>query len=115
MDAEALDAAITMAVPPSVVTAAVASGSVDPDDPEFLADDVLLAAPATPFDISTAVAVQRVDAFIRQLRAGEDDVAEAIGKLPVRDVWAATTELSGPAAQVLRDLGVRYLAMPADV
>ena len=30
-------------------------------------------------------------------------------------MWAATEELSGPAAQVLRDLGVRFLAMPADV
>ena len=30
VDAEALEAAITMAVPPSVVTAAVASGAVDP-------------------------------------------------------------------------------------
>ena len=48
VDAEALDAAITMAVPPSVVTAAVASGAVDPDDPNFLADDVLLAAPRLP-------------------------------------------------------------------
>ncbi|MCH9836128.1 hypothetical protein K0U83_10730 [bacterium] len=115
VDAEALEAAITMAVPPSVVTAAVASGAVDPDDPKFLADDVLLAAPATPFDISTAVAVERVDAFVRQLRAGEDDVAEAIGKVPVRDVWPTTTELSGPAAQILRDLGVRYLAMPTAV
>ena len=61
------------------------------------------------------MAVDRVDAFVRQLRAGEDDVAEAIGKVPVRDVWPATSELSAPAAQVLRDLGFRYLAMPADV
>ncbi len=114
-DADALDAPITMAIPPSVVTAAAASGDIDTDDPDLLADDILLAAPATPFDVSTAVAVGRVDAFVRQLRAGEDDVAEAIGKVPVRDVRAATKELSGPAAQVLRDLGVRYLAMPADV
>ena len=81
-DAAALDASITMAVPPSVVTSAVSSGVVDPDDPELLDDDILLAAPATPFDVSTAVAVERVDAFVRQLRAGEDDVAEAIGKVP---------------------------------
>ncbi len=114
-DAEALDASVTMAVPPSVVTAAVADGAIDPDDPDLLVDDILLAAPATPFDVSTAVAVDRVDAFVRQLRAGEDDVAEAIGKVPVRDVWPATSELSAPAAQVLRDLGFRYLAMPADV
>ena len=35
--------------------------------------------------------------------------------MPVRDVWPATSELSGPAAQALADLGVRYLAIPAEV
>ena len=114
-DASSITAGLTFAVPPSVVTAAIDDGTIDLSDADLLADDVLLAAPATPFDVSSAVEVDRVDAFTRQLGAGEDDIAAALGKFPSRDVWAVTDELSGPAAQVLRDLGVRYLAMTADV
>ncbi len=66
--------------------------------------------------MSSAVAIGRVDAFVRQLTtAGEDDVVDAIGKVPIRDVWSTTSELSAPAAQELRDLGFRYLAMSSDV
>ena len=114
-DAEAVEAPLTLAVPPSVVLESVDSGAVDADDPTLLADDVLLAAPATPFDVSSAVAIDRVDVFTRQLVLGEDLVADAIGQKPTREIWPATSELSAPAAQTLRELGVRFLAMPADV
>lgn len=114
-DAEAIEAPLTLAVPPSVVLESVDSGAVDGDDPMLLADDVLLAAPATPFDVSSAVAIDRVDAFTRQLVLGENLVADAIGQKPTREIWPATSELSAPAAQTLRDLGVRFLAMPGDV
>lgn len=114
-DTDELTAGITLAIPPSVVNAAVTSGEVDADDPDLLDDDVILAAPATPFDVSSAVAVGRVDAFTRQLRVGEDEVTEAIGQTPSREIWSTTTELSAPGAQALRDLGVRYLAMPPEI
>lgn len=115
-DASALETGLTLAIPPSVVTASVASGDLDAaGGPDLLDDDVILAAPATPFDVSSAVEVGRVDAFVRQLRVGEDEVAAAIGQTPSRDIWSTTSELSAPAAQTLRDLGVRYLAMPPDL
>ncbi|MGA9278959.1 hypothetical protein [Ilumatobacter sp.] len=114
-DTDELGVGLTLAIPPSVVTAAVESGDIADNDSNLLADDVILAAPATPFDVSSAVAVGRVDAFTRQLRFGEDEVTRAIGQTPSRDIWSTTTELSAPGAQALRDLGVRYLAMPPEI
>ncbi|MFT4656317.1 MAG: hypothetical protein ACJAXA_000157 [Candidatus Aldehydirespiratoraceae bacterium] len=112
--ADELAPSLALDVPPSVVTAAAGQPGFS-DSSEILRDDELLAGPATPFNVSSATAADQVDAFINQLNAGEDDVATAIGKTPTRDVWLTTTELSGAGALVLRNLGVRYLAMPMDL
>ena len=109
------DPPITLDVAPSVVVGLAERGRLGVDVTDMLADDEFLAAPATPFDISSAAAVDRVDAFRRQLVAGEEDMADALGELPVRTIWHPTTPLSGEGAQVLRDLGVRYLAMTVDL
>lgn len=112
--ADTLEPSMALDVPPSVITAAAEQPGFS-DASEILRDDELLAAPATPFNVSSATAADQVDAFTNQLNAGEDDVASAIGKIPARDVWLTTTELSGAGAQVLRELGVRYLTMPVDL
>lgn len=114
--AAVVDSPITLDIPPSVASAAVESGNLRDDATEILLDDEVLAAPATPFDVSSATAVGRVDAFVRQLSAGEDDIRSLLDVVTVRDVWLTTEPLSAAGAQVLRQtLGVRYLAMPADV
>lgn len=114
-DAEAIDTALALAVPPSVAAMAAETGALDSNDRAVLANDELIAAPATPFDVSSAVAVGEFGTFVRQLRVGEDEVAAATGQQPEREVWPATRAISAPAALALRDLGFRYLAMPADV
>lgn len=113
--AGATDAPITLDVAPNVVLGLATDGQLGDEVTDLLAGDEFLSAPATPFDISSAAAVDRVDAFQRQLLAGEDDMANALGDLPIRTVWHPTTALSGEGAQVLRNLGVRYLAMTADL
>jgi hypothetical protein len=113
--AAATGPSITFDVAPQVVLDLAASGRLGDDVTDMLVDDEFLSAPATPFDISSAAAVDRVDAFRRQLVAGEDDMGDALGELPVRTVWHPTTALSGEGAQVLRDLGVRYLAVTSDL
>ena len=113
--ARTTDAPLTLDVAPNVVLGLAAEGRLADDVTDVLAGDEFLAAPATPFDISSAAAVDQVDAFQRQLLAGEDDMADALGELPVRTVWHPTTALSGQGAQVLRNLGVRYLAMTAEL
>ncbi len=113
--ASIVDTPMTLDIPPSVATAAVESGVLRDDAADILADEEVLAAPATPFDVSSAAAVDRVDAFVRQLSAGEADMRDLFGVFGVRDVWLTTEPLSAEGAQVLSDLGVRYLAMPVDV
>ena len=110
-----VDAPIAIDLPPSVADAAIESNRLRDDAASILNSEEVLAAPATPFDVSSAAEVDRVDAFERQLRAGEDDVRDWLDVLPTRDVWLATEPLSGAGAQVLRILGVRYLAMPRAV
>ena len=113
--AAAVDAPITLAIPPAVAATASADDDLRDDAAEILENEEVLAAPATPFDVSSAAAVDRVDAFERQLGAGEDDMRELFGVIPTRDLWLATEPLSADGARVLRTLGIRYLAMPADV
>ena len=113
--AAVVEAPIALDIPPSVAAAAVDADDIRNDAADILSGEEVLAAPATPFDVSSATAVGRIEAFVRQLRAGEDDMRELLGVIAVRDVWLASEPLSAEGAQVLRDLGVRYLAMPADV
>ena len=50
----------------------------------------------------------------RLVTAGEDVLTAAVPTTPsVRTVWITTDELSGAGAQQLRDLGVRFVIMPA--
>jgi hypothetical protein len=113
--AEQLDAPFTLSIPPSVATAAAASDG-GTERATQVADDQLLAFPATAIDVSSATEVGRIDAFVNQLLAGEEQLRAALPRVDVgRDIWLSTEPLSGAAAQELRDLGVQYLAMPASL
>ena len=62
--------------------------------------------------MSSAAAADVTDAFARQLREGEDLLTAAVpSNVARRDVWIATEPLSAAGAQVVRDLGYRYVVM----
>ena len=72
--------------------------------------------PAVPFDVSSAVDVDRGDEFARLLGAGEDMLTEAVPTTPSRrNAWVVLDPLSGAGAQELRDLGFRFLVMTQDM
>ncbi|NND75225.1 MAG: hypothetical protein HKN44_09485 [Ilumatobacter sp.] len=109
--ATAVESPILAAVPPAVLSAALAA-----DDAgrvaDALADDELAAMTIVPLDVSAAVAAGQGDVFTEQLFAGEDAMSN---ELPTtfsgRDVWIASEPLSGAGAQHLRDLGFRFIVM----
>jgi hypothetical protein len=106
---------IAAALPPDVLADVAADGGRT-TLAAALADDELVSLPAAPLDVSAAAAVDRVDAFTRLLRAGEDMLTDAVPTTPTRrDLWIATEPLSAEGARVLRDLGARYVVMPADL
>jgi hypothetical protein len=110
-----LDTSLTLDVPPNIARLATEASTAN-NLPDALDDDELIAAPATPFDISSAAAVNRVDAFVRQLASGQDLLEAALPSTDVRrNVWLVTSPISTDAATVLRDLGVRYLVMTPDL
>lgn len=111
-----LDAPMTLAIPPLVVSAATAEPSDADRIADLLVDDELLVLPAVPFDVSAAAAADRVDAFLAQLAAGEEALIDALPSVPVRrDVWLAAEPISAEGAQVLRDAGVRHVVATPDV
>lgn len=110
-----VDAPLTMSIPPNIGRIA-SETSTRNNLPEAFADDELISAPATPFDVSSAVAVDRIDAFANQLTFGEDELRDAFPSTAVRrDAWLVTTPISAEAAIELRDRAVRYMIMPADL
>lgn len=113
--AVALDAPLTMSIPPNIARIATET-SMRNDLPTSFADDELISAPATPFDVSSATAVDRIDAFANQLTFGEDQLRDAFPSTPVRrDAWLVTAPISTEAAIQLRDRAIRYMIMPADM
>lgn len=112
--AATLDAPTTLEVPPAIVADAASTPAGAARLAESLRDDELVALPLLPLDVSSAVAADRTDAFTRFVTAGEDVLTAAVPTTPsVRTVWITTDELSGAGAQQLRDLGVRFVIMPA--
>jgi uncharacterized protein DUF6049 len=82
-----------------------------------LGDGEVLATPALALDPSSAVAARQAEAFSRQLRDGEDAVAELLpDAAPRRSAWLVSTPLSAPAAATLREpLGFDLLVFDQDV
>jgi hypothetical protein len=66
-----------------------------------------------PLDVSSAVAADQGDAYTRLLGAGEDLLTESLPTTASRrDIWIATEPLSAGGAQLLRDLGTRFVVIP---
>lgn len=75
-----------------------------------LADDTLLARSANGIDPSAAVQRNADELFTTDLRDGEDELARRMPLAAVRrNVWWVDGELSRPAAEHLRLIGVRML------
>lgn len=114
--ASRVDAPVTLEVPPTLI----AETAVTPEGSERLAvslvDDELVALPIAPLDVSAAVAADRADAYTRLLGAGEDLLTETVPTTPSRrDVWITADALSAGGAQHLRDLGTRFVVIPAQL
>ena len=114
--AEVVQVPLTVSIPPPVVDRLVSGTSAGAIVTQSLRDDTVQSLPATPFDISSAVAIGRGDAFVSQLNAGEEQLQTALPGVPVRrDVWLVEGPISTDAAALMRSLGVRMLVMTADV
>ena len=102
---------ILAAVPPGAVSALA--------DPEAAAaafdNDEITTHTDVELDVSSAVAAGVPDVFTRALNAGEDIVTDVLRQTPTRVVWIASKPLSSGGAQLLRDLGVRYVVMTPEL
>ncbi len=111
-----VDASVTLEVPPTLVAAEAATPEGAERLAVALADDELVALPIVPLDVSSAVAAGQEDAYVSLLGAGEDLLTAAVPTTSSRrDVWLTTDELSAGGAQLLRDLGTRFVVLPADL
>ena len=101
-----------LAAVPSVAVSAL----VDPEAAAAaFANDEITTHTDVELDVSSAVAAGVPDVFTRALNAGEDNVTAVLGQTPTRVVWIASEPLSSGGAQLLRDLGVRYVVMTPEL
>ncbi len=111
-----VDAPVALEVPPPLVAEAAATPAGSERLATALDGDELVAMPLLPLDVSSAVAVDRAEAYTRLVLAGEDVLTEAVPTTPSRrDVWITTDELSAGGAQHLRDLGTRFVVIGAEL
>lgn len=114
--AEATAIPITLGLPPGVA-------AVLDDDPDLrqrlvtaLRGDEVVAVPAVDIDPSAAVEAGQIEAFTRQLRAGENDLAGQLPGLATRrGVTIQRRPISLDGAVMLRDLGTQTILVPADL
>jgi hypothetical protein len=114
--AATLSAPVTLEVPPTLIAEAAETPEGSERLAAALADDELVALPIVPLDVSSAVAAGRAASYTRLVTAGEELITEAVPTTPVRrDVWITSDPLSAGGAQHLRDLGTRFVVIPAAV
>jgi hypothetical protein len=114
--AATLGAPVTLEVPPTLIAEAAETPEGSERLAAALADDELVALPIVPLDVSSAVAAGRAASYTRLVIAGEELITDAAPTTPVRrDVWITSDPLSAGGAQHLRDLGTRFVVMPAAV
>lgn len=107
---------VTLEVPPPLIADATATPAGSERLATALDGDELVALPLLPLDVSSAVSAGRADAYTRLVRAGEDVLAEAVPTTPSRrDVWITTDPLSSDGAQLLRDLGTRFVVIGTEL
>lgn len=111
-----LESPFTLSLPPTTVESATGSPGARDRLSDQLSGDELVALPAVPFDVSSAVAADVLPAYALELREGEDMLTRSLPTIPSRrDVWLAVDPLSAGGAQALRDLGTRMIVMTPDV
>lgn len=114
--ASSIESPVTLEVPPTLIADIAATPGGAERLSTALAGDELVSLPTVPLDVSSAVAVGRAEAYTRLLAAGEGLLTEAVPATPSRrDVWIATDPLSSAGAQHLRDLGTRFVVVPASL
>lgn len=114
--AASIGSPVTLEVPPTLIADIAAAPGGSERLSNALAGDEFVALPTVPLDVSSAVAVGRGEAYTRLLAAGESLLTQAVPSTPSRrDVWIATDPLSSAGAQHLRDLGTRFVVIPASL
>ncbi len=114
--AAAIASPVTIEVPPGLVADEVTTPSDAQRLEASLVDDELVALPIVPLDVSSAVAAGQSETYTRLLGAGEDLLTDSLPTTSSRrDVWITADPLSGAGAQHLRDLGTRFVVMPAEL
>jgi hypothetical protein len=114
--AATIAAPVTLEVPPTLIAEVAATPEGSERLAAALVDDELVALPIVPLDVSSAVAADRADSYTRLVIAGEELLTEAVPTTPARrDVWITTDPLSAGGAQHLRDLGTRFVVIPAEL
>lgn len=104
-----VDAPLAVSMPPSVAELAGGDPTRAREVAAALTTANLLALPSLALDPSSAVAIDRVDAFSGEVRKGEDILAATFPDVPVqRAAWLVNSPLSTAGAATLRDpLGYR--------
>jgi len=112
--AATVTAPVTLEVAPPLIAEATATPEGSARLVTALENDELVALPIVPLDVSSAVAAGQEDAYTRLLSAGEDLLTDAVPSVPnPRDIWITADALSASGAQHLRDLGIRFVVVPA--
>ena len=111
-----LDAPVTLEVPPALMGEQAASEQGAQRLARSLDGDELVALPLVALDVSSAVAAGRADTYTRLVNAGEEVLTAAVPTTPaIRTVWLTNEPLSAEGAQLLRDLGTRFVVMPSEL
>lgn len=112
---EASEVRMAVAIRPLLIDAVAATGTAGEALVErlvtVLARHDVLAVPQLPLDVSHAADAGADDLYTRWLRAGEDTMLDSASIVPTRTAHLATTTLSRPGANLLRDLGARLLVL----
>ena len=112
--AATVTAPVTLEVAPTLIAEVAATPEGSARLVTALENDELVALPIVPLDVSSAVAAGQADAYTRLLSAGEDLLTDAVPSVPNRrDIWITAEPLSASGAQHLRDLGIRFVVVPA--
>ena len=112
--AATVTAPVTLEVAPTLIAEVAATPEGSARLVTALENDELVVLPIVPLDVSSAVAAGQADAYTRLLGAGEDLLTDAVPSVPNRrEIWITADALSASGAQHLRDLGIRFVVVPA--
>lgn len=111
--AENFDGPLTLEIPPIAASVTEQNRALRSRLSEAIGAAEILAAPAIPLDPSSVVAAAQTEAYIEQLRRGENLLGELLPTAALRRVaLMSRTPISADGASLLRDLGTQALVMP---